>query len=670
MSSTKTPIGRIYRWSGGKVDVVITSDSYRPGIGDFLYVKTGDTYTILQVIGYEGEIPAPPTSLSMGASTPPIYGVSMVKLAKAEPFLEIRTISGKRVVVKPTQPPQLDSPVYLVRGGDPESAVIMESISRGISVSGDAIPVAWLRSGIASIRELQREIYFREAAIRLDLKQSVPKHILVAGATGSGKTTSVMGMMAKWAKHGDRGLSWLVIDRHGEYVPPRGNELLYIMSKLMDCNENLREAGIYIYALRLRRSDKDKDLSVGARGRIVENPGAIDASTISLEDIVSSTDLSVESISELEEIVSLLISLFKTISEENILDQSWVSVFVRNDEPTGNLVALIPLVIDNIIRYEGIGEKEKKGLYSVILRVGGVNIHKLRRYRRVILSTLGLRIRTTRVRTSSGSVVDINVLDDTHSIFKVSEILKDGYALVKLMKSLVEAMRKRGIAPASYQWRSVSGEPQIRSIRSGNIRIDDIVDNVNGGNVVIVDVSKIPTEQGDVVVMSILRRLFENRINIGVEESSKLPRVAIVSEEAPLYLSPDKVGSPYNVFARIAREGRKFGLGLIAISQLATMIERQILANFNTVIALRTKYISDIRYFEEIGVPGETLPSLGDREGYIYTPDLSVREPIPVYFPAYFDYKDELEESCREGEEVSWKKFHELLGDSSEDIGY
>ncbi|MFN3267710.1 MAG: hypothetical protein ACK416_00455, partial [Zestosphaera sp.] len=118
---------------------------------------------------------------------------------------------------------------------------------------------------------------------------------------------------------------------------------------------------------------------------------------------------------------------------------------------------------------------------------------------------------------------------------------------------------------------------------------------------------------------------------------------AVVSEEAPLYLSPEKVSSPYNIFARLAREGRKFGIGLIALSQIATMIERQILANFNTLIALRTKHRGDIDYMSSIGIPAEALPSLSDREGFLYTPDLSVSEPIPVYVPAYFDYSSEIE---------------------------
>jgi len=48
-----------------------------------------------------------------------------------------------------------------------------------------------------------------------------------------------------------------------------------------------------------------------------------------------------------------------------------------------------------------------------------------------------------------------------------------------------------------------------------------------------------------------------------------------------------------NVFHRIAREGRKFRVGLIAITQLSSMIPREILANMNTKIILGNEMKSE-----------------------------------------------------------------------------
>ena len=58
-------------------------------------------------------------------------------------------------------------------------------------------------------------------------------------------------------------------------------------------------------------------------------------------------------------------------------------------------------------------------------------------------------------------------------------------------------------------------------------------------------------------------------------------------EEAPRVLSDEvlrSVGS--NIYSDIAREGRKFKVGLTAITQLTSVIPKTILANMNTKIIL------------------------------------------------------------------------------------
>jgi len=67
------------------------------------------------------------------------------------------------------------------------------------------------------------------------------------------------------------------------------------------------------------------------------------------------------------------------------------------------------------------------------------------------------------------------------------------------------------------------------------------------------------------------------------EETDRKPVVSIVIEEAPRVLSAQEEA---NIFGTIAREGRKFKVGLVAITQLASMIPREILANLNTKIIL------------------------------------------------------------------------------------
>lgn len=632
------PIGLIYSWKTDQVEVVLTRENYRPGIGDILYTKQNNRYVLLQIVGFEGELPIGSGSIVKDLEeAPPIYSAETSMYANAYLFFEIRNInSEKPLVIKPYQPPPLNTPVYVLHPQDPESEKIMNLLSKGITGEGETVPIGWLRSGIAPAKELREEKYFTNAPLNLDLSLSIPKHFLVAGQTGAGKTTSVMGIIIQWARNSSKNIAWLIIDRHGEYSKTENNGFADLLAKALFMNDKLEvKAKIYEFTVN-EGENRTKSLS---KDTVVLLSGTMNISSISVYDLANVLDLSPDKISDLEETIDIIGSLIKASK----IDDAWKRVFLNErDEPTGQVIALLPILVDNVFRYEGIGEQKKKGIYRVLLNAG-IDIRKLRTYRRLILGTLGLSRKTAIVRVGEASK-PVTVINDNSSVFKVSPLLKDPYSLIMIMKAMVNAVsevyniREKG----AYPWLGINVKPEVTVIESGTFSIDKIVENINNGETVILDVSKIPLGQGDVIVQSIIRRLFESRMGLGVDRIRELPPIAIVSEEAPLYLSPDKVRSPYNVFARIAREGRKFGLGLIAITQLATQIERQILANFNTIIALRTKFVSDINYFSNIGIPGETLTSLGDREGYLYTPDLRVKEPIPIYIPGYFELAEDL----------------------------
>jgi len=64
------------------------------------------------------------------------------------------------------------------------------------------------------------------------------------------------------------------------------------------------------------------------------------------------------------------------------------------------------------------------------------------------------------------------------------------------------------------------------------------------------------------------------------------PVISVVLEEAPRVLGKEALEKGPNIFSTIAREGRKFKVGLFAITQLPSLIPRQILANMNTKIIL------------------------------------------------------------------------------------
>ncbi len=120
-------------------------------------------------------------------------------------------------------------------------------------------------------------------------------------------------------------------------------------------------------------------------------------------------------------------------------------------------------------------------------------------------------------------------------------------------------------------------------LQAGSTTINDMVRGIQEGKTVIVDTSEVsgPTELliGSIVASALLHA---NKAK-GFDELKEAPTASIVLEEAPRVLGKD---APPNVFSTIAREGRKFKVGLIAITQVPSLIPREILANMNTKIIL------------------------------------------------------------------------------------
>ena len=645
-------VGFVGNWSNDQVDVVVT-ENYTPSFGDLLYVRerSGDSVrtVLLEVVGLKSEAPTTATLIEPHGV---MSALEVRRVARARLFIEIIQTSSGVILVKASRPPPLLAPVNLVRNGDLDSEEIMRLISQNSLGKQGGVGVGILRSGVVHNRALAKEKYFYEASFKLDLKDTLRKHVIVVGQTGSGKTSGVMGILIKYAIESTERIGWLVIDRHGEYTPPEGyvqDKFISIYVDALRTNPNLTDTRVYTFRLTTTVA-KSKAFST-LPGVYDIREGPVKASSITFSDFAALEGVGFERATSIEEFLNILLDLLKYI-ESHVDDvkkavqlKSVVlnGVFLSSVEgdveaATGNMIALIPLLADNMVRYEGVGlsREKKSGLHRVLVDAG-IDARATRALRRLVLSIMGWRVKTV-VRGRSRIVV----LDDSQSVIKVSPILKDPSKLSCFLKALEMSIKiihpesTKGEQP-KYPWRDLCTDGAIEAEDAEGVDLGEIVRSVDEGNTVILDVSRLSQVQADLVALTVARRLFEHRLELGVESSLKKPVVSIISEEAPLYLSPERVRSPFNPFARIAREGRKFGVGLVAITQMATLIERQLLANFNTLIVMRTKSSSDLDFFRDVGVPVDTLPYLGDREAFLYTPDLPIKEPIPVYIPTWFE---------------------------------
>lgn len=111
----------------------------------------------------------------------------------------------------------------------------------------------------------------------------------------------------------------------------------------------------------------------------------------------------------------------------------------------------------------------------------------------------------------------------------------------------------------------------------------------------IVDISGLPNEVAGPLTAAIARLLFQYKLHETAEERRKDP-VLLVCEEAHRYV-PDKGEAQYaaaqNAIRRIAREGRKYGLGLLLVSQRPSDVEATVLSQCNTWIVLRLTNSAD-----------------------------------------------------------------------------
>ncbi len=115
-----------------------------------------------------------------------------------------------------------------------------------------------------------------------------------------------------------------------------------------------------------------------------------------------------------------------------------------------------------------------------------------------------------------------------------------------------------------------------------------ILDDLRAGKVVLVDSGGL-TEHEELLVATVLARaVFDaNKAAFDADGFDKVPPVLVTIEEAQRVLGSGREGtSRSNVFAQIAREGRKFKTGLCAITQQPKLLDKEVISQFNTLFIL------------------------------------------------------------------------------------
>ena len=108
------------------------------------------------------------------------------------------------------------------------------------------------------------------------------------------------------------------------------------------------------------------------------------------------------------------------------------------------------------------------------------------------------------------------------------------------------------------------------------------------GNVVLVDVSGLGSTEEVLIASYLTRRVLGEWSSAYLDDPvrhERLPVVGVVLEEAQRVLASN-ADRESNVFPRLAREGRKFKVGLCAVTQQPKLLDDELLSQFNTFFIL------------------------------------------------------------------------------------
>lgn len=115
-----------------------------------------------------------------------------------------------------------------------------------------------------------------------------------------------------------------------------------------------------------------------------------------------------------------------------------------------------------------------------------------------------------------------------------------------------------------------------------------VVGDLQAGKVVLVDVSGLGSTEEVLVASFLARRILEEWQGAYLDDPARherMPVVALALEEAQRVLSGSE-DRESNVFPRLAREGRKFNVGLCAVTQQPKLLDNELLSQFNTFFVL------------------------------------------------------------------------------------
>ena len=132
--------------------------------------------------------------------------------------------------------------------------------------------------------------------------------------------------------------------------------------------------------------------------------------------------------------------------------------------------------------------------------------------------------------------------------------------------------------------------------QSSSTLVENTFKYLKEGKTVIVDLSLKDNVDASIISTILVRKLFENnKAEFTSDNPENVINAVIFVEEAQNVLSEEFVRSNANPFVRTAKEGRKFGLGMVAITQRPSAISEEIRTQAENFFTFHMGNSDDIR---------------------------------------------------------------------------
>lgn len=235
---------------------------------------------------------------------------------------------------------------------------------------------------------------------------------------------------------------------------------------------------------------------------------------------------------------------------------------------------------------------------------------------------------------------------------------KDHEDYNKVLRKLDSLMKDERLAFMMKAW-SGAGDPMT-----------DVLAQFLGDGVPvrIVDLSGVPNEVAGTASAAIARTLFSLKVWQSTEERAMSP-VLLVCEEAHRYVPNSgeaQYGAAQGAIRRIAKEGRKYGIGLMLVSQRPSEVEATVLSQCNSWIVLRITNEADREHVKGIlpdSMAGLTKMLSGlRRQEAIFVGQAAM-------LPSRIMIRDLTDEQLPKSNDIDFDKGWQNVGMSAEQLG-